>query len=144
MVWFANPVLGFAMYFPVAIAMLLLPWSHVDYSTAKEQQRLPYHALGAALFNSAVAAGLTQIGAGTAMVFALWGFAGVLVSFCLTQVCVYVCVGGRACLLCAAITSRVCTKHVHVAIKGIHWAPRDKGKPTSVSLHATSNPLHLA
>jgi hypothetical protein len=86
MIWFAHPVLGFAMYFPIAAAMLLLPWSYVDYASGKGQQLLPYHTLGAALFNSAVAAGLTQIGAGTAMVFAMWGGAGVLVALCLTQV----------------------------------------------------------
>jgi len=86
MIWFAHPVVGFAMYFPVAIAMLLLPWSHVDYSQGKTLQLLPYHTLGAALFNSVVAAALTQLGAGTGMVFAMWGFAGVLFALCLSQV----------------------------------------------------------
>lgn len=86
MIWFAHPVLGFAMYFPVAAAMLLLPWSHVDYKDSKSLQQLPYHTLGVALFNSAVAAALTQIGAGTGMVFAMWGGAGVLAALCLTQV----------------------------------------------------------
>lgn len=74
------------MYFPVAAAMLLLPWSHMDYSEGNNMRLLPYHALGAALFNSVVATGLTQLGAGTAMVFAMWGAAGVLVALCLTQV----------------------------------------------------------
>jgi hypothetical protein len=91
MIWFAHPVLGFAMYFPVALAMLLLPWSHVDYSNSKGMQLLPYHTLGAALFNSIVAAALTQIGAGTGMVFAMWGGAGVLVALCLTQVTAVCC-----------------------------------------------------
>jgi hypothetical protein len=100
MVWFAHPVLGFAMYFPVAVGMLLLPWGGQDYSTPKGLQLLPYHTLGAALFNSAVAAALTQIGAGTAMIFAMWGGAGLLIALCLTQVRVcdtaaVMCVGGR-------------------------------------------------
>lgn len=95
MIWFAHPVLGFAMYFPVAAAMLLLPWSHVDYKDSKSLQQLPYHTLGAALFNSAVAAALTQIGAGTGMVFAMWGGAGVLSALFLTQV------GERMCCGCA-------------------------------------------
>ncbi len=86
MVWFAHPILAFAMYFSVAVAVLLFSWSHVDYSEGKDKRLLPYHTLGAALFNSAVAAALTQIGAGTAMVFAMWGAAGILVALCLSQV----------------------------------------------------------
>lgn len=98
MVWFAHPALGFAMYFPVAVGTLLLPWGGEDYSTSKGLQLLPYHTLGAALFNSAVAAALTHIGAGTAMIFAMWGGAGLLIALCLTQVraCDTVAVGGWA------------------------------------------------
>lgn len=118
MIWFAHPVLGFAMYFPVAVAMLLLPWSHVDYSTAKGMQQLPYHTLGAALFNSAVAVGLTQIGAGTGMVFAMWGGAGVLVALCLTQVCV--CGGGACTLVCRHAQVN---KAVNKAARLLHVSP---------------------
>jgi hypothetical protein len=84
MIWFAQPVVGYAMYFPIAMATLLFAWSHADYQ--QQPQLLMYHILGAALFNSTVAAGLTLIGAGTAMVFGMWGGAGLLVALCLSQV----------------------------------------------------------
>lgn len=97
MLWFAHPVLGFFMYFPVAAAVLLLCWSHMDYDSDKGRQLLPYHVLGAALLNSLLATALNLLGAGMAMIFALWGTAAVLMALCLRRVsctlCVVCCLG---------------------------------------------------
>lgn len=86
MVWFAQNHVALFTYLPLVLAVLLLPWSHMDYSLSPGRQLLPYHMLGGALFNSVVAAALTRFGVGMAMVFALWGGFGVLASLCMAWV----------------------------------------------------------
>jgi hypothetical protein len=100
MVWFAHPTLGFLMYFPIAAAVLLFAWSHMDYAAPKGRQLLPYHILGPALVNAALAAAATSVDAGIAMIFALWGGAGVAMALCMVQ-------GVSSASLLAALTAAV-------------------------------------
>jgi hypothetical protein len=86
MVWFAHPIIAFLTYLPVAVAVLLLPWSHMNYDTPQGRQLLPYHMLGGALLNSLVAAVLTRFGVGIAMMFALWAGCGVLAGLAMAWV----------------------------------------------------------
>jgi hypothetical protein len=78
MIWFAHPIIAYLTYLPSAVAVILLPFSNMNYDTPKGKRLLPYHMLGGALLNSVVAAALTRFGVGTAMIFALWAFCGVL------------------------------------------------------------------
>ena len=86
MVWFAHPVLGFAIFSPIAAAVLLFEWSHMDYSTPKGKALLPYHVLGGALLTALLAAALAAVGAGLAMSFALWAVAAMIMALCVSKV----------------------------------------------------------
>eukprot|EP00775_Hariotina_reticulata_P013769 gene13769-13890_t len=86
MVWFAHPAVAGFSYFPISIAVLLVPWGGWDsFSSRKDRQLLPYHVLGGAFLNATVAAILTRFDIGMAMIFALWGFTLVLAAFCVAQ-----------------------------------------------------------
>ena len=86
MVWFAHQWLAHATYFPVAVAVMLLPYSRMDYTTFAGQQLLPYHMLGGALVNGIISLLLDQLGVGIAIPFALWAACGVLMAFTVRQV----------------------------------------------------------
>jgi hypothetical protein len=88
MVWFAHPILAYLIYLPVSVAVLLLPWSRMNYDTPKGQQLLPYHMLGGALANSLIAAVLTRFGVGISMIFALWAGCGTLAGLSMAWVSV--------------------------------------------------------
>lgn len=75
MVWFARPLLGYAIYLPAAAAVLLLPWINTEYDCVGTSP-LAYHMGGAALLNAAVAAALTRAGVGMALLFAAWAGGG--------------------------------------------------------------------
>ncbi|WIA36529.1 hypothetical protein OEZ86_007823 [Tetradesmus obliquus] len=85
MVWFAHPIVAFLSYLPISIAVLLLPWSHMNYDSPQGQQLLPYHMLGGALLNSLVAAVLTRFGVGLALIFAMWSGFGVLAALAMAR-----------------------------------------------------------
>lgn len=86
MPWFSHQWLAHITYFPIAIALMLLPWQAVDYSSLKGHQQLPYHVLGAAALNTAVGALLTQLGVGIGGIFSLWGFCGLLAGMVIVEV----------------------------------------------------------
>jgi hypothetical protein len=86
MPWFSHQWLAHITYFPIAIALMLLPWQAVNYSSLKGHQQLPYHVLGAAALNTAVGALLTQLGVGIGGIFSLWGFCGLLAGMVIVEV----------------------------------------------------------
>lgn len=70
--WFANPYLALVMYLCLAVSILLLPWSHIDYSQGRGKQLLPYHVLGGALLNSLLAVVLTRYNKAAYATAELW------------------------------------------------------------------------
>jgi hypothetical protein len=86
MVWFAHPIIAYLTYMPIAMVVLLLPWSRMNYDSPRGQQLLPYHMLGGALVNSLISAVMTHFGVGMSMMFALWGGCGTLAALTMAWV----------------------------------------------------------